>query len=338
MDKKAIRAAFEAESLSGKKEIAMAEQYVACSKELMKYNAAFIHPYLAGFEITHLSNMVSAESITKQMIFDVFSRSFFNFRTTAFFIDGYFNCRSSLKPFCPLIDQSVFLCIQRDYAGAINVLMPVIEGSLRHYLVNVKGKQNEKVMNTPELLRAFYYLKEDYLQIYRDFYSTGIWKEHNQHFCYEKGQVAALIKLKREYIELWFSILEDYFRHSLYLDTRTGEVVDKLNRHSIFHGFTSEMYYSLENYLKIYNCIIFLSWAFGLADPNATVLSTLEEEEVIYKWKAFEKVRLISNLSVQIKSSVYQKYPGFDKIEFEKELSMNQLGQFSFKWGDTGIE
>lgn len=304
---------------------ARTKKIIPVNKYLKKYNWAFVHPYLIGAEVDHFSELAQNNSGDKDSIYRVFANSFFDLQTTALFIDGYFKKRPSLYPFCQLIDQSVFLCLQRDYAGAINSLIPVIEGSIRHYLINVVGKTNESIMKSEELLKVFYYLKKDFLKRQKDYYENEYAKFFGMQVPFDKSQVKQLLKYETENIDIWFAIILEYFKQNLYLDTRTGVVNDKLNRHSIFHGFNGDIYYNLENYLKIYNCINFLSWAFGIADPNVNALTTLEREDILYKWKAFEKVRIISKLSTEIKSTVYEQYSDFNKNEFERDLIQTKV-------------
>lgn len=321
MDKDFIKLKFIEEQNHLKKQIKEVEEIVILNNELSKFNWAFIHPYLFGYQLSHLRSLVQSKNTNSENIFKIFAESFFEFETTAFFIDGYFKLRPSLEPFCPLIDESIILCIQRDYAGAINILLPVLEGSMRHYLTKVRGKRNEQIMRTSALLKVFDYLIEDYLQIHKEAYLSNVDEQNNPKLVYDANQINMLLDLNQNYITLWFSIIRSFFKNNLYLDTRTGNVKDNLNRHTIFHGFSADIYYSLENFLKVFNCLTFLSWAYGMADKNVAILPSLGEKKVIYKWKAFEKINEISKLTVDIKSSIYKKYPTFNKIEFENNIN-----------------
>jgi hypothetical protein len=291
------------------------KRIIKINEYLKQFNWAFVHPYLIGFEINEFEELEKNNSGNKTIIFEIFSNAFFDLRTTSVFIEGYFKKRESLAPFCQLIDQSVFLCLQRDYAGGINILIPVIEGSIRHYLVNKKGKTNEKIMKTEDLIKVFDHLREEYLNYQKDYYKNRQ--------GYNQQQIKQLLIHQSEFIDTWFSIIKDYFKNNLYLDTRNGDIADKLNRHSIFHGFSTEVYYNLENYLKLFNFLNFLSFAFGLADPNIGPLADIESKDIVYKWKAFEKIHTISRITTDIKSSVYKKYSDFDEEEFTRGLRYN---------------
>lgn len=298
---------------------------IPINKYLKKFNWAFIHPHLIGAEINYFAELVKNKSGNKDAIFKIFANSFFNLQNTAVLIDGYFKIRPNLKPFCHLIDQSVFMCLERNYAGAINTLLPVIEGSIRHYLINVIGKKNETIMNSKDFFQIFPHLRKDILDRQEDYYKKNYLNSFGISNSFDQSQINELLKWEAKNVDIWFSIIKEYLENSLYLDTRTGNVQDKLNRHSIFHGFNGDIYYNLENYLKIFNCIFFLSWAFGYADKNIGALTNIEIKDIIYKWKVFEKVKIISRYTASLKSLVYEKYQDFDKQEFEQDLICTQI-------------
>jgi hypothetical protein len=280
-------------------------QWVAGVNQYLKqFNWAFVHPYLVGYNIKSLERMQSENSGTKEAVFAIFTDYFFDLRHTAYFIDGYYKERPPLKPFCHLIDQSVILCLQRDYAGGINLLISVIEGSLRHYLVHYHSKEQSKIMRTKDLMQAFELMKKTDYDRKLEYFNRKYHHFQNTPYSFDTNQVKALAGYHRDYMETWFSIIEDFFNHNLYLDTRTGSVEDKLNRHSIVHGFSSDIYYSLENYLRLFNAIHFLSWVFSMVCPDAKYLPDLDEKEVKYKWKAFEKVKLASDLIAPCKKAI----------------------------------
>lgn len=313
------------------------EKIVELNKHIKKFNWAYIHPYLLGAEINFFEETLKTKELTEKYVYEMFAAKFFNLHGTAYFIDAYCKTRPQIKPFCQLIDQSVIMCIQRDYAGAINTLLPVIEGSIRHYLVNKKGKQNAKIMKTDDLISAFDYIKEDFLSFQErawdgdfDTYST---------ISFDTNQKKELLKLNRKYIDMWLSIIKDYFKNNLYLDTRNGEVSDKLNRHAILHGFNSDIYYDLKNYLRVFNCLHFLCWVFAHAEKDIHVLPILDEKETYYKWQAFEKIKVLSDISVKLKSQIYEKYSDFDKTQFEEGLIQpNGFDKFLSKISSNGLE
>ncbi len=163
-------------------------------------------------------------------------------------------------------------------------------------------------MRSADLIGAFELMKKIDYQNKLEYYKNRYHHFKNSPYSFNDNQAKVLAGYNRDYIVLWLSIIEDFFRHNLYLDTRQGIVDDKLNRHSIIHGFSTDIYYSLENYLRLFNVIHFLSWAYSMVCPESKYVPDLPEEKVIYKWKAFEKIKLASDLVVEAKQNVYQQY------------------------------
>jgi hypothetical protein len=303
------------------------EEVILVNKYLKQFNWAFIHPYLIGGHIKYFADLEREGQGSRRNIFTIFSKYFFDLQTTTSLIEGIFKKRVDLAPFCHLIDQSVFMCLQRDYAGAINTLLPVIEGSIRHHLVVQRGMTNGAIKKTKTLLSVFAYLKEDYLSIQRNYYQNHYRKARGSNIDFTEEQVQALVKCKEVFIDMWFGIITEYLEKNLYLDTRDTGFGDILNRHVIFHGFTADIYYNLENYLKIFNCITFLSYAYGMADVNGRILIDIENDEILDKWVAFEKIRVISWTATAIKSTVYSDYPDFDAVEYSEDIFDDPLGK-----------
>lgn len=304
---------------------------------LKQFNWMFVHPYNTGIQIHHLQELQKKGVQDRKLIFRFFAADFLNLNQTVSFIEGYFKKRPPLAPFCMLIDQSVILCLQKDYAGAINTLMPVIEGSIRHYLVHQKGKKSEKIIALSSFIGAFDLLKKDYLENRRKVYEREdeIFRDG---ILLDNNQIKSLLNYEDQILSIWLDAIKEYLSKSLYLDTRKEEVYDKLNRHDIFHGFNSNAYYNLENYLKVFNCITFLSFLFGLAYPGLSALPEFEEKEHREKVKNLEKIRAISKLSYRIKSSIYSGYPEFSKDDFEQTIFTSQLEEAIDKVPTLGVE
>lgn len=295
-----------------------AEAVVALNVDLKKYNWLFIHPHTFGYEYEQLKNLANNTGTTKEHITEVFAKSFYDFRTTALFLDGDFKNCPYIKPFCQLVDQAVILAVQKDYAGAINILIPVIEGCIRNYLVQEKGKINSSIMKTEDLLKVFGHLENAYCDQCR---ITYIERNINLH----KGQIDKLISLERKYIKLWFDIIKAYFNDNLYLDTRVSTTADTLNRHVIIHAFTDDVYYNLGNFLKVFNTLLFMGWAFRMSDFNMKSHFSMREEDIYYKWKALEKLKFVAELTAEIKCSVYEKYPDFSDLQFKQTIQVRPI-------------
>lgn len=293
-----------------------ADEALNLNNYLKSFNWMFISPLLTKKEVKKLK-----ECTDKEAVFKVCATVFYDLRATTHLIDGGFKECSHIKPFCQLIDQAVFMCLQKDYAGAINVLIPVIEGVMRHYLINERGKTNEKIMKAEDLLKIFedHYLVKDYKKKQKQYYK----KQKNPSFT--DGQIDELLKLEIVYFKCWLEMIKEYFKNNLFMDTRDGSVDDKLNRHSILHSFNVEVYYNLENFLKVFNALSFLRFVFTLTDSTQHISVNTSNEDIIYKWQAFEKVREISRYTDEIKASVYSKYQGFDEDKFKKKLYANRI-------------
>lgn len=111
-------------------------------------------------------------------------------------------------------------------------------------------------------------------------------------------------------------MIEDYLRHNLYMDTSKGQLQDALNRHVLVHGFESQVDYNLSNFLKIYNTVMYLAWAFAESDPSIPKRVLLENEDILYKWSSYEKLKLLTVITDPIKIQVYSKNPNFDATDF----------------------
>jgi len=326
---------FEERKSRQEENIAQAKRVIAINLYLQQFDWLFVHPYLVGYNIESFERMQREATGSKEEVLKIFAGYFFDLHHTAYMIDGYFKERPFMAPYCHLIDQAVVLCLQKDYGGAITIMIPVIEGCLREYLVVVKGKQVEKTLKKEDLLKAFTYLKEGYLDTMEKHFMANqapkMWEVR-----FEASQVKQLLRNEREYIILWFSIIEDYFNNNLYLDTRSGQVSDKLNRHAILHALTHDIYYNLSNFLRLFNCLYFISWAFGMGCEGIKTLPDLDEKLTYGKWRAFEKIKRIASLMDDIKSDLFNAYSGFDPIEFKKsgyKSKMDIILDHSFSFG-----
>jgi hypothetical protein len=302
------------------------EDVMKVNRYLKQFNWAFIHPYVIGYQVNYFTQLQKDGVGDKKSVFKIFARCFFDLKTTTYFIEAIFKKRPDLEPFCQLIDQSVFMCLQRDYAGAISTLLPVIEGSIRHYLVNRRGITNGSIRGTKSLLSVFSFLKEGFLDNQRKFYRHDYGKVYGAHISFDENQVEDLVGYKEKFVDMWCEIVTEYLEKNLYLDTRAPDISDELNRHIIFHGFTADVYYTLENYLRIFNCVVFLSYAFGLAD-GGNLMFELEDKEILEKWIAFEKVRVVSWTTTEIKAKAYVAYADFNADEYSEDIFEDPLGK-----------
>ena len=103
---------------------------------LQSYNWVFLHPYSQGIDIGYLHKLIENENPEKE-IFEFFAHKFLHLKATIHLIDGFYKNRPFLKDYAHSIEESVLLCLQRDFKGAISILIPVFEGTLRKYLFEV---------------------------------------------------------------------------------------------------------------------------------------------------------------------------------------------------------
>ncbi|MEJ7693166.1 hypothetical protein [Daejeonella sp.] len=292
--------------------VEVAEDLAKLNANLQRFNWMSIHPQLFMTEYRRLLNLAADPSATQADVTKVFADLFCDFRVTSLFIDGLLKTVPHIKPFCPLVDQAVMMAIAHDYAGAIHVMIPVIEGALRKYQVDVKGKQNSQIMRSADLLQVFGFLEEDYIA-----HKKVVFKERFDAGIIDQSKFTRLVALERQYITTWLNVIKSYIQQNLYMDTSNCTLLDPLNRHVLLHGFSVELDYSLSNFLKVFNTLLYIAWAFREADPSIPQRISLENEDILYKWSAFEKLKLITGVTNEIKLSVYQKYPDFKTDDFQ---------------------
>lgn len=310
-----------------KQELRAVDKIVEVNEYLQAFNWAYVHPYVIGLEVELFDKMHQEGSGTTEAIFHIFARSFYDLKSTAAFIEGIFKKRDSLVPFGLLIDQAVVLALQKEYAGAISLLVPVIEGSLRHYLFTIKGQPAATLTKSVHLLKAFQYMEDDYVAHQHQALEN---EEEGQRYnlpAFDANQRKQLLANEQAYIKKWLSIVKDYLAHNLYLNTRTGAVADKLNRHAIVHGVTTDIYYSFDNFLRLYHLLFFLSWAYGISTKGTSLLIDVDDEVLRQKWGALEKIRLLSKLTDEAKVAIYATHPDFDQSTYLQALPLSKASR-----------
>jgi hypothetical protein len=282
----------------------------------------YLHPYNQGFEIGLIEKYLAQkeEDIGKK-IFTLFGRKFLDFSWTISFMDGFYRKRPFLKDYADQIEESIILCIQKDFSGAINLLLPVVEGTLRKYLVFKEGGKAKSIVKMSDLLKALDHLKEDYLSINNGY----LQKPTVFHREYTEPQRQALLDLNSEYFELWVKQLRDYVKNNLYLDTRKTPFNDTFNRHIILHSLNQEVDYSFANYLRIIGCINFISWALGVTQEGCSILVEIDEIEFRRKNREYIRILIISEAMTDSKSRILGK-----KLDsFNELLSPEMAGTVS---------
>jgi hypothetical protein len=133
-------------------QIKIVEQLDKVNQHLQKNNWVFIHPYSQGGDIGVLNSLIANTENPNEQVVHFFAQKFFDLRGTIHFIEGFYLTRPFLKDFVPTIRESVVMCLQKDFKGAITILIPVIEGTLRKYLTSKKGEHKKSEIEIKELL------------------------------------------------------------------------------------------------------------------------------------------------------------------------------------------
>lgn len=281
------------------------------NEKLQRLNWIFLHPFSQGMDISYMQQVLKEDG-SEEKIKDYFAIKFFNLPATIHLVDGMFKRRPFLKEFEYFIEESIVLCIQKDFRGAISTLLPVIEGTLRKYYLSRGAIAKRNTTKISDLIKSSEILTKDYLRIKMKYIFERANKENSS---LSIDQVKNLEKLHREYFEIWVKQLNRYLENNLYhYYTGEGIVRDSFNRHAIFHAFNERIEYSLANYLRLFNCISFLSWIMGVVNEGCSALSEVGRKEVIEKWSEYLKILSVSEALTKAKSKIYgQNLEGFSK-------------------------
>lgn len=284
------------------KEIFIVKKLDNVNSSLRKYNWVFLHPYCQVFEISTLERIISENENTEEKILTHFAKRFLNLRSTIHFIDGFIATRPFLKDYKLTIEESFVLCLQKDFKGAINSLIPVIEGTLRKLLIDKKGLHKTNEIDISELLKVFNYLTDDYIKLQQE-YLQNRYKNVSEYF--DNNQEKNILKKHKEYYELWTKQFIDYIKNNLYANTQNNNITDTFNRHIIFHSLNDEIDYSFANYLRLFNCIHLLSWTIGVIYKECSILSDADEEDVLNKWIDYLNILIVSESLTETKRNIY---------------------------------
>ncbi|MEP3388114.1 MAG: hypothetical protein ABJO02_08000 [Reichenbachiella sp.] len=297
---------FEEEINQIDREIELVKRLDSVNNKLHKFNWIFLHPYSQGMDIEILRKL-SLEENPEEKILAFYARKFLDLRTTIHFVEGFYKTRPFLKDYISSIRESVILCLQKDFKGAITVLIPVIEGTLRKYLISRKGEQKKHTIDIKELLKAIPILTDEYVERSKN----GLKSRHKHSIeannYLDFNQEKELLKRNRMYFELWMKQLKNYLENNLYLNTKHNEVQDSFNRHLIFHALEDNIEYSFANYLRLFNSLNFLSWAIGLTNDGCSVLSVANEDEVKSLWVDYLNILIASEALTETKSNIHEK-------------------------------
>lgn len=315
-----IKHAFRKEISLLDKRIAEVEELGAINERLKAFNWVFLHPFSQGGDMGVIKNILDSGQDMERRVLSLFASKFLSLRATIHFTDGLFKTRPFLGDYAVDIDESIVLCLQKDFHGAINILIPVIEGTLRKCLVHERGIKKKSEVSIEALVKVMDSWIAQYVEInrnylrekHKDLISLGVYFHENQ----EKE----ILRKTKLYFSLWIDQLKGYLEGSLYLDTRRGTVSDKFNRHAIFHALEDNIEFSFSNYLRLFNCIHFISWAIGSITPGCSVLSEANEDEVLKKWFLYMKILSASEALERTKGAIYGRSPESFRPYMDKTL------------------
>lgn len=288
-------------------QIRLIEELDEVNANLQKNNWVFLHPYSQVGDIDVLKNIIIGKDNPDEEILRFFARKFFNLRGTIHFVEGFYNTRPFLKDFIDQIRESVVLCLQKDFRGAISVLIPVVEGTLRKFLIDKKGDHKSNEIDIKELLKSLRILNMEYVEVERKYLRIK-YEVHIKNSTYlDVNQEKKILLKKKYYFDLWMKQIKGFIENKLYLNTKTNSVSDTFNRHLIFHGLEDNIEFSLGNYLRVFNSLNFLSWSIGSVTHGCSVLSAATESEVKSKYADYLNVLIVSEALTEWKNNLHTK-------------------------------
>lgn len=312
-----------------RKNIKNVENYIEINEIIKPYKWLFIHPYIQNFWLFRIRDLYKENKLTEEIVSETFIRDFYNLSITATFIDGYCEQSDLIRPFNYYIESSIILAYQKDYAGAINLIIPVIEGILSNYLIDYKNKDLTKGDRYENIRGAIGHLKEDIISQY----SNGIkqLEYYGRNIELNQQQQKQLITYERQYLDLFCSIIEDFFKNSLFCHSNELKDNSLLNRHKIVHSLNLDIYHTLENYIKLFNSLKFLTWLF-LRFEGKSPLSQIDDQVAFKRIVLYEELLAKSNIVIPIKHEILCSYDLYDFSDFKRKPLINELSRkLSFK-------
>ena len=293
------------------RELKQLDTYELVNNFLAANNWYFVSPnFLQGFELGLLLRLSKAPGDHRQEVNEIMFRKFYQLEWTASFIDGYCRRCSHIEPFLLSIEHSLVLIFQRDYEGGIKTIIPIVEGIIRKYLTTERSKDSREI-DFALLKKSFGFLKEDLLKGYEEdlrHYTT----ENKVQVHFSANQIKQLTAYERQYYDKWFSFAFGFIDNAFYLNTKLKTVTTEPNRHAILHEYGLNIQYDLENYLKIYFVIQFLTWVF-LRKENKSILNEGESLRYFEKIEAYKAIIRDSDRLLYSKHLLYSHYNSYNQ-------------------------
>lgn len=298
------------------------EHYLEVNKVLDKYGWNFINPYIQVFKLNHILNQEKQGLLSQEKVDSFFIKEFYDLSNTLSFIDGYFNRSKFISSYNYFIEHSLILCFQKDYAGAINLLIPVIEGTLGSYIKDYRGTSLKEGNRYEKIKKSIKQIKEDILLNIKSGYESS---------SYDKNQINHLISFHRKYYDNWTLIINTFLEKSLFAHTDINLPDNNLNRHLILHFIDIKKYHSLGNYIKLFNCLKFLVWLF-LTLERKSILNNIQNQIFLEKRLLYEELIKQSEKLTPIKHAILKEYD----LNNKSDLSHNPTYELFNKDLSTG--
>ncbi len=303
-------------------ELKITEKIIEINKYLREFDFFFITPYTQVCKIDLLFKHIKNGTLTRGIVSSFFIKEFYDLSRTLSYIDGYFKKSIYIKNNLYHIERSLILCFQKEYTGAINVLIPCIEGVITAFLN--ERKLIKKDFDRYKKIRRFLKVINQELGE-REINSI----QESTEFNYQ--QKKHLIKQSRKCLGNWTSMLEIFINESLFSHSNYNNKGNTLNRHIILHSLENNKYDTLENYIKLFNSLTFINWFFIKIEKNS-ILNEIDNETFINKRLYYEKIIEYSNKTTTYKNLILKNHTLHTENELYRKNSYESIYKgLSFK-------
>lgn len=202
------------------------------------------------------------------------------------------------------------LCYQGEYAGAINLIIPVLEAILANYVSGSTGDDLRGSDRYKEIKKMPYYVTLTMLNQYKEsFRSAG----------YNPQQCKYLEQLTRKRLENWHFILEDFLQNGLFRYISPGDSPQDMNRHAILHLFHPYPYHTLSNYIIMFNTLKMLSWIFAQIEKTS-ILINIDAKLLLEKVNHYETLITKSKDLQVTKHILLREYQLHNDVDLKQNL------------------
>lgn len=309
---------FSEEKKSLKSEVEISELIIRANTILKEYNWLFFHPYTQVFKIESIIRKQENNELNQEYLSDFFTKEFYDLNSTLSFIDGIFSRSAYVEPFTYFIEHSLILFFERDYGGAINLILPSIEGIFAKYLTEARRIDLNR-SRYESLKKTLFYLKSDIIISQEKYFD-----EHNSSL--NKQQADYLKALEKRRLDNWFLNIDSFFTDSLFANSNSLNNGQILNRHSIFHALSLNIYHTKENYIKLFNALIFIAWVFLLYE-NKSLLANDADSKSLTKRLQYESLIKKSEKLLVHKHCILKEYRLYNKKDLKDTHELRTLSK-----------